>query len=54
MRRTGWPAKPLSARQLSRQFAQGKRAEKKVEDVLRTLAVLGQAQRAEGGYILTS
>ncbi|WP_340120088.1 DNA methyltransferase [Pelagibius sp. 7325] len=46
-------AKPLSALQLSRQFAQGKRAEKKVEDVLRTLAVLGQAQRAGGGYILT-
>lgn len=33
--------KPLSALQLSRKFAQGKRAEKKVEDVLRTLAVLG-------------
>ena len=45
---------PLSALQLSRRFSQGKRAEKKVEDVLRTLAVLGQAQRANGGYILTS
>ncbi len=45
---------PLSATQLSRRFSQGKRAEKKVEDVLRTLAVLGQAQRSNGGYILTS
>src|SRR3546814_3168434 len=49
----GAPA-PLSALDVSRQFAQGKRAEKKIEDVLRTLAVLGQAQRAGSGYILTS
>ena len=49
----GAPA-PLSAIQVSRQFAQGKRAEKKVEDVLRTLAILGQAQRSEGGYVLAS
>ena len=49
----GAPA-PLSAGQVARQFAQGKRAEKKVEDVLRTLAILGQAQRSEGGYVLTS
>jgi hypothetical protein len=46
--------KPLSALELSRRFSQGKRAEKKVEDILRTLAILGQAQRANGGYVLTS
>lgn len=44
---------PVSALQLSRRFSQGKRAEKKVEDVLRTLTVLGQAERSNGGYILT-
>jgi hypothetical protein len=46
--------KPLSALELSRRFSQGKRAEKKVEDILRTLAILGQAQRSNGGYVLTS
>ena len=46
--------KPLSALELSRRLSQGKRAKEKVDDVLRTLAILGQAQRAEGGYILTS
>ena len=44
---------PVSALALSRQFSQGKRAEKKVEDILRTLALLGQARRAGDGYILT-
>jgi hypothetical protein len=42
------------ALELSRQFSHGKRAEKKVEDILRTLAILGQAQRSNGGYVLTS
>lgn len=34
-------------------FAQGRRAERKVDDVLRTLTLLGQAERANGGYILS-
>ena len=37
---------------LARQFSQGRRAERKVEDVLRTLALLGQAEQVEGGYVL--
>ncbi|WP_299616975.1 DNA methyltransferase [Pelagibius sp.] len=45
---------PITALDLSRRFSQGKKVEPKVEDVLRTLAVLGQAERAAGGYVLTS
>lgn len=37
---------------LSRRFSQGKRAEKKVEDVLTTLCLLGQAEKVEEGYVL--
>lgn len=37
---------------LARRFTQGRRAEKKVEEVLRTLALLGQAERTEEGYVL--
>ena len=39
---------------LTDHFSQGKKVEKKVEDVLRTLALLGQAERIEGGYIISS
>lgn len=41
----------ISAGELSRRFSQGKRVEKKVEDVLRTLTLLGQAERVEGKYL---
>ena len=44
---------PVPAIELARQFSQGKKVERKVEDVLRTLALLGQAERLEGGYIST-
>lgn len=43
---------PVSAADLARRFAQGKRVENKVEEVLRTLTILGQAQRTETGYTL--
>ena len=39
---------PISAVDLARCFVQGKRAEKKVEDVLKTLALLGQVERTDG------
>ena len=39
---------------VARQFSQGRRAEKKVEDVLRTLALLGQAEQVAGGYVLAN
>ncbi len=42
----------VTAGELSRRFSQGRRAENKVEEVLRTLALLGQAERVEGGYVL--
>ncbi len=42
----------VTAGELSRRFSQGRRAENKVEEVLRTLALLGQAERLEGGYVL--
>lgn len=45
---------PIAAAALARRFAQGRRAERKVDDVLRTLALLGQAERANGGYILSA
>ncbi len=43
----------VSAADLSRRFSQGRRAEKKVEEVLRTLTLLGQAEQIDGGYILS-
>lgn len=43
---------PVTAGELSRRFSQGRRAENKVEEILRTLALLGQAERVEGGYVL--
>lgn len=45
---------PLTAGDLSRKFAQGRRVEAKVEEVLRTLALLGQAERTTKGYLLTT
>jgi hypothetical protein len=41
---------PVSAGELSRRFSQGKRVEGKVEDVLRTLVLLGQAERMGDQY----
>jgi hypothetical protein len=43
----------ITAADLARRFSQGKRAEKKVEEALRTLALLGQAERIDGGYIIS-
>ena len=43
---------PRSAADLSRRFSQGRRAERRVEEVLRTLTLLGQAERINGGYVL--
>jgi len=45
---------PIAAAALARRFAQGRRAERKVNDVLHTLTLLGQAGRANGGYILSA
>jgi len=42
----------ISASDLARRFTQGRRAEKKVEEVLRTLVLLGQAEQVEDGYII--
>ncbi len=42
----------VTAGELSRRFSQGRRAENRVEEVLRTLTLLGQAERVEGGYVL--
>jgi hypothetical protein len=44
---------PVSAADLARRFAQGKRAERRVADVLRTLALLGQAERTGDGFVLS-
>lgn len=44
-------ADPVSAADLAQTFAQGKKVEKKVEEILRTLAVLGQAEKINGGYL---
>jgi hypothetical protein len=43
---------PIAPIELARRFSQGKRVEKKVEEVLLTLTLLGQAERANGGYLL--
>lgn len=42
----------VDAAALARQFSQGSRARGKVEDVLKTLTILGQAEVAEGKYLL--
>jgi hypothetical protein len=42
----------VTAGELSRRFSQGRRAENMVEEILRTLTLLGQAERLEGGYVL--
>ena len=42
----------VTAGELSRRFSQGRRAENKVEEVLRTLTLLGQAEQVDGGYVL--
>lgn len=42
----------ITATDLSRRFAQGKRAEKKVQDVLTTLCLLGQAEKTDAGFVL--
>ena len=43
----------VTAADLARNFSQGRRAEKRVEEVLRTLTLLGQAERTEAGYVLS-
>lgn len=42
----------ITAADLSRRFAQGKRAEKKVEEILTTLCLLGQAEKVGDGFVL--
>jgi hypothetical protein len=37
-----------------RRKRRSRRAERKVDDLLRTLPLLGQAERANGGYILSA
>lgn len=44
----------LSARDVASAFAQGRRAEGKVQDVLRTLAMLGQAAQTGERFLLTA
>lgn len=46
--------KAVTALDLARRFAQGRRAGKKVDDVLRTLTLLGQAEQTPAGYILSA
>ncbi|MBF0249686.1 MAG: hypothetical protein HQL35_03540 [Alphaproteobacteria bacterium] len=41
----------ITAADLSRRFAQGKRAEKKVEEILTTLCLLGQAEKVESRFV---
>lgn len=43
----------ITAADLARRFSQGKRAAKRVEEVLRTLTLLGQAEQIDGGYVLS-
>ncbi|MCH9053623.1 MAG: hypothetical protein IIA72_21635 [Proteobacteria bacterium] len=43
----------VAATDLARCFAQGRRVEKRVEEVLRTLTLLGQAEHIDGRYILS-
>jgi len=39
--------------QVAREFSQGKKAERRIEDVLRTLTMLGQAEQIDGAYFLS-
>lgn len=43
---------PVTAGDLARRFSQGRKAERKIEDVLRTLVVLGQADRDGNRFVL--
>ncbi len=43
----------ITAVDLARRFSQGKGAAKRVEEVLRTLTLLGQAEQIDGGYVLS-
>jgi hypothetical protein len=43
----------VTASDLAIQFTQGKRSVKKIEAVLRTLALLGQAEQVQDGYVLS-
>lgn len=43
---------PATPADLARRFKQGKRAEARVEEVLRTLTLLGQTEQVAGGYVL--
>lgn len=47
-------AHPIAAADLARHFRQGKRAEPKVRELLRTLSVLGQADEVDGRYVLNA
>ena len=42
----------MTAEGVAKRFRQGKKVERKVLDVLRTLVALGQADRTESGYYL--
>jgi len=45
---------PLSAREVSTHFAQGRRSEPKVDEILRTLALIGQAEKTGEGFVLAT
>ncbi len=42
----------VTADDLARRFTKDRYTENKVDEILRTLALLGQAERVEGGYVL--
>ncbi len=44
----------VTPREVAREFSQGKRVEKKVEDILRTLTLLGQTEQVDDSYFLSS
>ncbi len=44
--------KPIMPLELARRFKQGKRVEKKVDEVLRTLTLIGQTEKTDDGYFL--
>lgn len=43
----------VTAEEVARQFSQGRRVQGKIEDVLRTLTLLGQAEQVEDAYFLS-
>ncbi|MDA0221555.1 MAG: hypothetical protein O3B22_18605 [Proteobacteria bacterium] len=45
-------SQPITAAALAREFRQGKRAESRFTELLRTLSVLGQADEVDGRYVL--